>query len=246
MIKDGVVTDTFDQDCGLSSEIILKMIPEQDGEGMFIVTGNGLCYMDEKGTIRSLTNFPYYNNYDLVEGEHGEVFVLSSAGIYIVEKEDLLDGKTLNYELLESKQGLRLSLTPNAWNYLDEWDNLYLSGDRGVVSINLSAYEIRERSYRMLLQTILVDGESYPVEKGETVVLPRDADRVEIIPEVVNYSINDPKVRVWLEGFDKTAGTMLQSQLSGVVYTNLPAGSYTFHVAVLNSRADHILAGNDV
>lgn len=100
---------------------------------------------------------------------------------------------------------------------------LYLSGDRGVVSINLSAYEIRERSYRMLLQTILVDGESYPVEKGETVVLPRDADRVEIIPEVVNYSINDPKVRVWLEGFDKTAGTMLQSQLSGVVYTNLPA-----------------------
>ena len=242
VIKDGVVTDTFDQDCGLSSEIILKMIPEQDGEGMFIVTGNGLCYMDEKGTIRSLTNFPYYNNYDLVEGEHGEVFVLSSAGIYIVEKEDLLNGKTLNYELLESKQGLRLSLTPNAWNYLDEWDNLYLSGDRGVVSINLSAYEIRERSYRMLLQTILVDGESYPVEKGETVVLPRDADRVEIIPEVVNYSINDPKVRVWLEGFDKTAGTMLQSQLSGVVYTNLPAGSYTFHVAVLNSRADHILA----
>lgn len=66
---------------------------------------------------------------------------------------------------------------------------LYLSGDRGVVSINLSAYEIRERSYRMLLQTILVDGESYPVEKGETVVLPRDADRVRDNTGGCHYSI---------------------------------------------------------
>ena len=37
----------------------------EDG-GVFIVTSNGICYMDTEGKIRSLDKFPYYNNYDIV------------------------------------------------------------------------------------------------------------------------------------------------------------------------------------
>lgn len=244
VIKDGKVIQTLKQENGLSSDIILRMVADSDGGGLFVVTGNGLCYLTDAGDIRNLSNFPYYNNYDLVEGKNGELFVLSSAGIYVVDKTSLLEGDDLSYELLDEKKGLRIELTPNSWNYLDEEDNLYLSGETGVACMNLNQYDISVRSYRMLLKEIIVDGESYLVEKGETTYIPRGARRIEINPEVVNYSIKDPSISVYLEGFDQKAKVMVQSEMSSIVYTNLASGEYTFHLAVLDSRTGDIIAEN--
>lgn len=243
VIENGSVTQTLKREDGLSSEIILRLVADSDG-GVFVVTGNGLCYMTEAGDIRILENFPYYNNYDLLEGNDGELLVLSSAGIYVVDKADLLAGKEVSYELLDAGRGLRMELTPNSWNYVDEEGNLYLSGDTGVVCMNLNQYDISVRSYRMLLKEIVADGESYPVEKGEATYIPRGARRIEIIPEIVNYSINDPNVSVYLEGFDQEARIMAQSEMTGMVYTNLPSGEYTFHLAVLENRTGSIIAEN--
>lgn len=244
VIKDGSITQTLKQENGLSSDIILRMVPDSDSGGVFIVTGNGLCYLTETGNIRILDNFPYYNNYDLVEGKNGELFVLSSAGIYVVDKTDLLEGKEVSYELLDAKRGLRIELTPNSWNYMDEEGNLYLSGETGVVCMNLNQYDISVRSYRMLLKEIVIDGESYPLEKGETTYIPQGARRIEINLEVVNYSINDPNISVYLEGFDQEPKIMAQSEMASIVYTNLASGEYTFHLAVLENRTGNIIAEN--
>lgn len=244
VIKNGEIVNTIKQVDGLSSEIILRMVPDSPGTGLFVVTANGLCYMDEKNNIRMLDNFPYYNNYDIILGDNDELFVLSSAGIYVVEKSDLLEGKKVNYELLDSKKGLRIGLTPNSWNYMDETNNLYLSGDRGVIRMNINQYDVVERSYRMLLQEIRVDGESIPVEKGETIYIDRGARTIELAPEVVNYSINDPDIRIYLEGFDKDAKVMNQSEMENIMYTNLPSGEYIFHIAVLDSKTGSVIAEN--
>lgn len=244
VIENGSVTRTLKQEDGLSSEIILRIVADGDSGGAFIVTGNGLCYMTKAGELQILSNFPYYNNYDLVEGDNGELLVLSSAGIYVVDKSDLLEGKEVSYELLDARRGLCMELTPNSWNYMDEEGNLYLSGDRGVVGINLNQYDISVRSYRMLLKEIIADGESYPVEKGETTYIPRGAHRIEINPEVVNYSINNPNISVYLEGFDQEAKIMPQSDMASIVYTNLPSGEYTFHLAVLENRTGRVIAEN--
>lgn len=244
VIENGSVTQTLKREDGLSSEIILRLVEDADGGGVFVVTGNGLCYMTEAENIRILDNFPYYNNYDLLEGNDGELLVLSSAGIYVVDKMDLLEGKEVSYELLNAGRGLRMELTPNSWNYMDEEGNLYLSGDTGVVCMNLNQYDVSVRSYRMLLKEIVVDGESYPVEKGEATYIPRGARRIELYPEVVNYSINDPNVSVYLEGFDQEGRIMAQSEMSGIVYTNLASGEYTFHLAVLENRTGNIIAEN--
>lgn len=244
VIKDGKVTEILKKEQGLSSEIILRMVPDSDGSGLFIVTGNGLCYMSDEGSIRILNNFPYYNNYDIVEGMQGELFVLGSAGIYVVEKAELLNGNEVNYELLDIRKGLRTELTPNAWNYMDEEGNLYLSGDKGVVCMNLNQYDMTVRSYRMLLTEIMVDGENYPVEKGEATRIPREANKIEITPEVVNYSINDPDISVYLEGVDKKPVIMPQSEMTSTVYTNLSSGEYTFHIAVLDSKTGSVIAEN--
>lgn len=244
VIKDRRIVQTFKQEDGLSSEIILRIVPDADGKGAFIVTGNGLCYLEETGDIRILDNFPYYNNYDLTEGGNGELFVLSSAGIYVVDKAELLEGKEVSYELLNSKKGLRIALTPNSWNYRDEEDNLYLAGETGAVRMNLKKYNIPVRSYRMLLKEIVVDGESYPVETGETTCIARGAHRIEINPEIVNYSINNPNISVYLEGFEQEPKIMAQSEMTASVYTNLPSGEYTFHLAVLESRTGEVIAEN--
>ena len=110
--------------------------------------------------------------------------------------------------------------------------------------MNLNHYNISVRSYRMLLKEIVVDGESVLVEKGETTYIPRGSCKIEINPEIVNYSIEDPNVRVYLEGFDQKPKVVAQSELSNIVYTNLASGEYTFHLAVLESRTGNVIAEN--
>lgn len=132
-------------------------------------------------------------------------------------------------------------MTPNAWNYVDDKDNLYLSGGSGVVYMNINAYSTTKSSYRMLLKSIKLDGETGQVERGEVFHIPRGVSRVEIIPEVINYSTNDPYVRVWLEGFDKKATIVQQSDLKNIVYTNLPNGNYTFHMAVYDNKKSKVI-----
>lgn len=242
VLKDGKLTDMLQKEDGLGSEVILRMVKEKDGDGIFLVTSNSISYMEKDGTIRGLDNFPYYNNYDLVEGENGTVFVLGSAGIFVVDKEELLSGEKLDYELLNSKKGLQKSLTPNSWNYVDAQGNLYLSADTGVVCINLNEYDFAVRSYRMMLKSIKADGISYPVERGEEIVLPREVSRIEILPEVVNYSLNDPYVSIWLEGIEQEPKVMLQSEITPVVYTNLPTGQYIFHLAILDNKGKKAIA----
>ena len=244
VIEDGEVTDTIQKEDGLGSEVILRMVAEKNGNGIFIVTSNSICYMNQSGSIRVLNNFPYYNNYDIVEGESGEVFVLGSAGIYVVDKEELLSRRNLDYELLNARKGLQNSLTPNAWNYVDEDNNLYLSTDSGVVSMNLNYYDIATRSYRMLLKSVRVDGVNYTVEPGKPIRLARGAGRIDFSPEIVNYSVNNPYVSVWLEGFDEEAKVMLQSELTDISYTNLPAGDYTFHLSVRDNKGKGTIAEN--
>ena len=85
VIKDGRIVQEIKQEDGLSSDIILRIVKNSDDDGYFIVTGNGLCYLNSENKIRILNNFPYYNNYDIIEGNRNELFVLCSAGIYVVD-----------------------------------------------------------------------------------------------------------------------------------------------------------------
>ena len=64
---------------------------------------------------------------------------------------------------------------------------------------------------------------------------------MEIVPEVINYTIEEPVVRYCLEGFDTTPTEVPLSALSTITYTNLPAGEYTFRMSVLDSGREHVM-----
>lgn len=242
VIKDKKVERTLNRRDGLSSGVIMRMV--KDGrEGVFVVTSNGLNYSDlTVSSIRSLDNFPYYNNYDMEVMSDGRLFICSSAGLYVVGREDLLkDGEGMMTELLDSRRGLTASLTANAWNHRDDKGNIYLSTDKGVYKINVNDYQKTRSSYRMMVSTIKTDDVYRPVERGIPFEIGRNVARIEIFPEVINYAIEDPYVRYQLEGFDASPTTVLQSELSSIVYTNIPSGEYTFRLSVLDGKSDKII-----
>ncbi len=246
VLRDGKVEDMVTREDGLSSEVILRTVKDTCSEGVFIVTSNGLCYMDEEGSVRSLDNFPYFNNYDVWAKDDDTLFVMSSAGIYVVNRTDLLsDHAGLSYDLLDSRRGLNSALTANSWNYCDANGDLFLPCDKGVFIIDSASYASVTTAYRMSVKSVKLDNVLQKVERDTTIEIGRGVSKIELYPEVINYTIQDPYVGFWLEGFDSDWNLMPQSALTTIVYTNLATGDYTFHLAVFDNNQENILEERD-
>ena len=243
VIENGEVVRMLTRVNGLSSEVILRTVPDTKTGGVFVVTSNGLCYMNTDETIRKLDNFPYFNNYDIWIKGTDSLFVLSSAGIYTVDRNELLSGKDeISYDLLDSRRGLNSSLTANSWTWYNE-DNgeLYLPCDTGVFVINTNTFSSGAKVYRLSVPTMRMDGVIHRVDRSVAQRIPRGISRLEINPEVINYTIQDPNVGYMLEGFDTEWTIVPQNSLSTISYTNLPAGDYVFHLAVFDNNHENVI-----
>ena len=241
VLKDGEVTDMITRDDGLSSGVILRMIKDPKSEGVFIVTSNSLCYYDENGTIRVLDEFPYFNNYDIWVKDEDTLFVMSSAGIYVVERDELVAGGEIAWELLDARRGLGTSLTANSWNYYNGHGELFLPCDTGIYIIDVDKYNSDVRSYRMQMASVRLDGVLQPISRESAIVVGQGVDRVELSPEILNYTIQEPNVGYYLEGYDRQWTIIPQNNLTNIIYTNLPSGDYTFHLAIFDSAGEKVL-----
>lgn len=233
---------------GLTSNVILRTVNDYNGNtptsAFYAITSNGINYVDKDFSIHPLTNFPYSNNYDMIVRQDGNIFVLGSAGIFVVTRDELLSGKKVDYILLDLRRGLLGTLTANSWNYIDEENNLYLSCDTGASVLNLDAYDKNNRSYRMQLKSVIVNGKRYLVQKDIPFVIPENSDSIEIVPEIINYSINNPYISLYMEGIDEHPNIMTQNELASVIYSNIAAGKYTFHISLLDSKGLNVIEDN--
>ena len=230
---------------GLTSNVILRTVKDYKGTestgAFYVITSNGICYVDKNFVITPLSNFPYSNNYDMVVREDGNIFVLGSAGIYVVTREELLSLNKIDYILLDLKRGLLGSLTANSWNYIDEDDNLYLSCDTGANCLNLKNFDKVDTTCRLQLKTIIVNGKHYSVKKDVPFIIPGDSDSIEVVPEILNYSINNPFISLYLEGIDEHPNVMTQNELVSVIYSNLKSRKYKLHVSLLDSKGQKVM-----
>ena len=242
VLVDGEVSRMLRREDGLSSEVILRSVRDTKSDGVFLVTSNGLCYMEPDMTVRPLNNFPYFNNYDIWAKDDDTLFVMSSAGIYVVDRDEVLaDRSDLNYDLLDTRRGLNSALTANSWNYSDEHGNLFLPCDKGVFIIDTARYAAGTNAYRMSINSVRLDNAVQSVERGAPIEVGRGVTKIELYPEIINYTIQDPNVGYWLEGFDNHWTILPQSNLTTVTYTNLASGDYTFHLAVFDNSQENIL-----
>lgn len=84
----------------------------------WIVTGNSLAYMTPDHRVTTIRQFPYPNNYDLYESSKGDVWVLSSTGIFVDTAEHLLADQAINPVFFGIHSGLAYMDTANSYSDL--------------------------------------------------------------------------------------------------------------------------------
>ena len=217
-------------DDGLTEGVILRMEPDSSGNGNFFVCASDKLFYCEHDTFRQLTDLgmdsgSLFSLYDV----GGRLWVLQNGGISSVDKAAALAGETAYTAHYGLKCGMTGTLSANTWNWLEEGD-LYMPTRSGVSVFHFRGPEVKLP--RAILNSITVDGTHY--EHPETLILPPDAQRVTIdISSLLFSDTTEFQLAYQLEGFDTAESFTMEKHVS-VSYTNLPGGSYTLKLRVID------------
>ena len=213
---------------GLASGIVMRIKYDRDHHVFWIVTSNSLAWMTEDYRVTTVQNFPYSNNFDLYSNSKGDMWILSSNGIYVVPAAELLENQEIHAVHYGIANGLPHIATSNSYSELTPEGDLYIAGSTGVAKVNVEAPLEIISDLKQAVPYIEADGERlYPDETGGFTI-PSNVQKLTIYGFVYNYLLTDPQVSYCLEGFDRKAVTVRRSELDPVSYTNLPGGSYHF------------------
>lgn len=218
----------YGTDDGLSSDVVMRVKKDIKREIFWIVTSNSIAYMTADHKITTISNFPYSNNFDLYENSSGEIWVLSSNGIYVTDVEQLLANEEITTLYYGKDNGLPCIATSNSYSELTEDGDLYMAGTTGIAKVNIENAFDNVSDIKMAVPYIDADGQSiYPKEDG-SFVIPASTKKLTIYCYVYSYSLMNPQVSYHLDGFDKNTATVKRSDLVPISYTNLSGGKYHF------------------
>ena len=218
----------FGIDEGLESEVVMRIKKDISEEVYWIVTSNSLAYMDSDYNIHTISNFPYSNNFDIYENKKGDLWILSSNGIYVVSKSELLKNEEINPLYYNRSNGLSIVSNANSYSYLSENGDLYISGTTGVSKVNIDDSFESVSDLKMVVPYVEADSKLiYPDSDGHFTI-DASTQRLTIYPFIYNYSLINPKVTYHLQGFEDQTTTLDRSSLKPVDYTNLKGGEYSF------------------
>lgn len=235
VIRDNKLEKVITKKTGLVSDTILKLYPLKNSLGVIAVTGNGLCYVDSSNEVRELENFPFFNNYDIINIGKDKVAVTGSEGVFVVGLKDLVEDRP-NYpvEHLDESYGFIELLTANSRNYMDG-NMLFLASNDGVFVMNTDDYQHKDNIFKLRIGHVNVDGLPYDIKANEPLTIPRSSKKISIQPVVLNYTPENPYVGIRLEGVDDDFSYTKEKSLTEINYTNLAPGNYVFTMALFNS-----------
>lgn len=219
---------------GLSSEVILRIKRDDKRKLFWLVTSNSISYMKDEA-VTTVEKFPYSNNFDIYEDNMENMWVLSSNGIYIVQKQELIDNKDIETVFLNKDNGLASVATANSYSYMDEKGNLYISGSAGVTKVDIYKPLEDVSKTKMSVPFVEADGEMIYAEDDGSIIIPSNVKRVTVFSYVYTYSLFNPKVTYQLEGFDSEKTTVDRTELEPIDYTNLDGGTYHFVMELQNT-----------
>lgn len=236
VIQGQIVTGQIDAASGLASLVVLRIIPYK--QGYFYVTSNAIYY-DDGTNIRRLDRFPYTNNYDITITQKGDAWISSSAGIYIVDADELVRNDSYSYTLLNRSKGFYTTLTANAWNAMyGSW--LFLCCSDGVRQIDTQNYNYYDDDFSIRISSIY-GGDEKVQPDGNVFVIPQEAERIQIQVAILNFTLSNPRIHMFLEGTQDTGITCNQLDMMPLSFTNLPYGDYRLHVQILDEVSDTLL-----
>ena len=228
-------TSNIGRDAGLASGVIMRMIYDEENKVFWLVTGNSLAYMTEDYKVKTISKFPYPDNLDMLKNSKGDMWILSSDGIYVAPVKDLMANKATDPVHYGIANGIPCIATSNPYNYLTENGDLYISGRSGGVKVNIeeSLEDIEE--LKMSVPFVKADSKFiYPDDKGY-LRIPARTKKLAVYAYVYNYSLTDPTVSFMLRGFERKPSFLKRSELGPLYYTNLQGGTYRFDMQVMDA-----------
>ncbi len=218
----------IDVEEGLPSDIVMRLKLDSKRNVVWIVTSSALAYMTDDYEIHTIKEFPYSNNFDLYESKNGDIWVLSSNGIYVTPAQDLIANGALSPVYFGIYSGLPCIATANSYSFLSEDGDLYIAGSTGVCKVNINEPFEDVKDLKAGVPYLEVDGQRvYPAADG-VYTIKSSAQKLTIPSFVFNYSLSNPQVSRHLEGFEKTGDTISRSEMVPVDYTNLRGGTYEY------------------
>ena len=190
-------------DDGLLSDVVMRVKKDDNHHVFWIVTSNSLAYMDEDYNITSIKKFPYSNNFDLYENSRGDMWILSSNGIYVISAEELLaNGEQLVPVYYGRANGLPCIATANSYSELTNGGDLYISGTNGVAKVNIEKQFQDVTDLKMAVPYVEADGKYIYAQKDGNIIIPAETKKLTIHSFVYNYSLLNPQVTYYLDGFE--------------------------------------------
>ena len=223
-IRNGVITGHIGKEDGLNSDIILRITRYKDG--FFAVTSNSLAYVtgtdDSDSNVTVISNFPYNNNFDiLLDGENA--FVLSSAGIYVLDVNELIENReNMKYEFFGIQAGLSDAIVANSFGFMDDGALIFCT-NTGVM--RLDDDYTSNINMKFGISTVFADDKEIIPDGTGTYVIPANTVSVKVVPSVRNYSMNGSYVRLNVEGVTENP-TMPYNDMIPLSLTNLKSGRY--------------------
>lgn len=226
---------------GLTSDVIMR-IAKDDYRGVYwIVTSNSIQYLED-GVVHQVTSFPYNNNYDLYFDDSEYMWIVSSYGLYKVKAEEMLYDRVSDYRLYTIANGLPGTPTSNSYGTSDNFGNLYIPGRTGICRVNINTFSEELIPVIVSLSSVYVDDvRIFPDENG-VYNLPTSDGRIRITPSVMDYSLQNPLVKVFLDEREEDGIVVPFSNLSDLEYTGLKYGDYKLHIQVYDSNGQTLIS----
>ncbi len=228
------------RDDGLTSDVILRIITDNEHGVIWILASNSIEYIKD-GVIRQITSFPYNSNYDMYFDDNDNIWVISSYGLYVVKADDMLRDAVSDYRLFTISSGLPTTPTSNSYSELDDEGNLYFSGRTGVGMVNIDHLYDYASQVRVYIGSVMFNNDEILPDENGLYIIPAGVGRIQISPDILDYSMTDPYVHMYLDGAGDDGITTSRSRLTGLEYTGLKYGNYNLHIDILDNNNGEVI-----
>jgi energy-coupling factor transport system substrate-specific component len=228
------VVANFTERDGLSSGVIQRTA--FDGNGLWIAATDALNYMDVRGNISVFGKLELRGDsvYDIkIFGD--EIWFLRQRGISIGSVENLLSDDEPIFRHLQRRDGFSSTVTANSRSGVSGDGTLYIAMASQVLSINTREIPSSTIVPRAAISEVYADGSRIFAGADGSLTIPSGVNRLDIHIALLSFASREGSISYKLDGFDDDFTTVARSDISLISYTNLPGGTYTFHLFGTNA-----------
>ncbi len=225
----------IDVEDGLPSDTVMRLKRDVKRNVIWIVSSSAIAYMTPDYQVTAVKKFPYPNNFDLYEAGNGDMWILSSNGIYVVPADELIANGEINPVFYGVASGLPCIATANSYSELTADGDLYIAGSTGVCKVNVDKPFEDVNDLKAVVPYVEADGKIIYPNKSGVFVIPANTQKLTVLGSVYNFSLSDPQVSYQLEGFDRQFTTVSRGEMLPSDYTNLSGGTYHFVMQLKDS-----------